>query len=304
MAKGWDLLSFGIVIGVDLGDFLDGVVARYWMDHGKGETKEYDLENKGSPHMMPSWSSSERKRIYGGFIDAVCDKVFIVPCWIFLLSTIEGTRYPVVQYIVLWCLILAECASGAIRFKAFYTTQGAPSLSVQGLDFSHSSVKADHVGKAKQTFEMVGTAFFISPWTRHFGLLLLFPAVPLAYESVRRKVVKRVVYCAALDTFDHNALKFYMQAKTLGSRLIVGLSSTDKNAIFNLCAVHAVDDVIAHAPKELTMDFLKNYSIDFVLCMPGNHSSLHQTIIKSKRCLVLAEGNVARLLQHKTEHKE
>ena len=112
-----------------------------------------------------------------------------------LLSKVPGSRYlRAFQYLTLCGLIAAETASGCIRFRAYFTSGGVPAPSVQGFDFSTSAVKADHVGKAKQTFEMVGTALFILGFTRYVGLLLLALALPLAYESVRRKVVTRVIY--------------------------------------------------------------------------------------------------------------
>ena len=86
--------------------------------------------------------------------------------------------------------------------------------------------KVDHIGNAKQTFEMVGTALFIIPLTRYFGLVLMMAAVPLAYESVRRKVNTRVLYVdGTTESLDHSVLKFWKQAKGMGSKLVVGISS-------------------------------------------------------------------------------
>jgi hypothetical protein len=75
-------------------------------------------------------------------VDAVCDKAFVVPCWISLLSTVPASGYlRITQCFVLWCLILAETASGCIRFRAFFTASGIPAPTVEGLDFSTSAVK-------------------------------------------------------------------------------------------------------------------------------------------------------------------
>ena len=125
----------------------------------------------------------------------VCDKAYVIPTWTILLSIIPSTSYlRFTQYLTFICLMVAETASGAIRFKAYFTSPGVVPPKVEGFDFSSSAVKADHVGKAKQTFEMVGTALYMIPLTRYIGLLLLLCAVPLAYESVRRKVKQRVIY--------------------------------------------------------------------------------------------------------------
>ncbi len=81
--------------------------------------------------------------------------------------------------------------------------------------------QADHVGKAKQTFEMIGTAFYIIHWTRYLGLLLLVAALPLSYESLRRKIKKRSIYVdGTVNGINHETLKFWKQAKNLGSRLL------------------------------------------------------------------------------------
>lgn len=119
----------------------------------------------------------QRSRTYGGFIDAVCDKAFVIPCWISLLHVVPTTHYfNWLSYLTLIGLILAETASGCVRFKAFYTSGGVPAPKVEGgsLDFSNSAVKADHIGKAKQTFEMVGTALYIfNMTTRYIGLAFM-----------------------------------------------------------------------------------------------------------------------------------
>jgi phosphatidylglycerophosphate synthase len=124
-----------------------------------------------------------RNRTYGGFVDAVCDKAFVIPCWISLLHVVPTTHYfNAFQYATFIALILAETASGCVRFQAFYTSGGVAAPKVEtttssshtGLDFSTSAVQADHVGKAKQTFEMVGTALYIfNMTTRYIGLAFL-----------------------------------------------------------------------------------------------------------------------------------
>lgn len=101
-----------------------------------------EVVTTGSPHSLTSWAVSHRNRTYGGFVDAVCDKAFVVPCWISLLSTVPASGYlRITQCFVLWCLILAETASGCIRFRAFFTASGIPAPTVEGLDFSTSAVK-------------------------------------------------------------------------------------------------------------------------------------------------------------------
>lgn len=329
MAWGHFFLPALIVILVDLGDFLDGVVARYWVDIRKNESavtevdslsdeKDFDPNTYEKPTPITSWIVNHSNRTYGGFIDAICDKAFVVPCWIFLLSSVESSDIGMktMQYITLWCLILAETASGCIRFKAYYTSNGVVAPSVKGLDFSTSAVKADNIGKAKQTFEMVGTTLFILPFGfRNIGLLLLSSAVPLAYESVRRKITSRVVYvnyeATETDTaaLDHKTLKFWKQAKGMGSKLIVGVSSAispeaSKEMILNACASESVHSAVSKAPPKVTTDFLDKIGADYIVCLSGQSSFVSEDVTTAKRCLVIGDDGSARPLQSKGETKE
>jgi hypothetical protein len=243
-------------------------------------------------------------------VDAVCDKVYVVPCWIFFISTIPGTRLRMLQYVTLWCLILAEAASGTVRFRAYFTAQGVQAPRVVGLDFSTSAVKADGIGKAKQTLEMVGSALYVLPWFRYPGLLLLSLAVPLAYESVRRKIKKRVIYVDGADQGGnvacHKTLKFWMQARGMGSKLIVGVVGKERTTdmVLNACACSAVDEVIAEAPEKVDLDFLTVHGIDYVLCSAGKAKDIaHDELVAERRILQLHEDGAARPIDIKSGAK-
>ena len=116
------------------------------------------------------------------YIDAVLDKVYVVPCWIYLLS--QGDIFFV--QLILWILIIIEGLSAYVRTKAYYT---APNSNVEVVrsslkSTSDSSVKSDEVGKAKQTFQMVGSALFVLPILKYIGFVLLVGSVPLACEYI------------------------------------------------------------------------------------------------------------------------
>jgi phosphatidylglycerophosphate synthase len=323
------LLSWGqvvlpsiIVVAVDFGDFLDGVVARYWVDvraeaSAKDNTDSKDSDDDSfevvssrSSRRISSWQVSHQNKSYGGFIDAVCDKAFVVPCWILLLSRVSDTRLAFVQYVVLFCLILAETASGSIRFRAYYSSGGVPAPTVKGLDFSSSAVKADHVGKAKQTFEMVGTALFILPFFfKYIGLVLLMFAVPLAYESVRRKVNSRVIYVdGTVKNFDHKTIKFWTQAKGMGSKLVVGVQGTtsqNSDMVLNACASSRVDEVMAEAPSKIDLYFLDKNKIDYIVLYAGQTGlEMDDDVLNANRCLGIGEDGSARPVKAKGSHKE
>jgi len=318
MSMGWRFLPALIVLLVDFGDFLDGVVARYWVEMKSAkttpkeeeETEDTAIEKKtsnedgyhvvstGSPQVITSWVISRRQQAYGGFIDAICDKAFLIPCWILLLSMIPGTRMSIVQYVVLFSLITAEIASGCVRFRAYFTNGGAATPVVEDIDFSSSAIKADHVGKAKQTFEMVGTTLFLVPFMRLPGLLFLIAATPLAYESVRRKIKKRVMYVdGTVEKFDHSVVKFWMQSKSLGSKLIVGISGESgkpaSDLVLNACSCSSVDAVVAEAPDVITNTFMSKHGIDYVVCPAGKQGIVHDDIVESSQCIIIEDDGVA-----------
>ncbi|KAG7355057.1 CDP-alcohol phosphatidyltransferase [Nitzschia inconspicua] len=335
LVGGYTIFPSVMVLLVDFGDFLDGVVARFWIDDKKlkdeslqqqqqqgskssattspspspvhSDDESFEVITNGSPQVVPSWVALHMSRTYGGFIDAVCDKAFVVPCWIslfnFVSSEILFLKYT--QYLVLWFLILAEVASGCIRFRAYFSSVGVSVPKVEGFDFSTSAVKADHVGKAKQTFEMVGTALFVLPWARLIGVALLALAVPLAYESVRRKVNTRVFYVhGKTEKLDHKILKFWMQAKTMGSKLIVGFSDKNTDMILNACAVSCVDEVVAEAPEKLDLMFLEKHAINYCICRTGDPQFVTDEVIQTGRCLEIGEDGVARLYKLKDPAKK
>lgn len=290
LAWGWRWLPSAIVLFVDFGDFFDGVLARYWNE----KRAESDDGAVGKDEAVPSSVVARRNASYGGFVDAVCDKAFVVPCWIYLLSAVGGEGFSShAQYAILWSLIILEIGSGCIRFKAFFTSQGVPAPAVVGFDFSSSAVKADHVGKAKQTFEMVGTALFMLPYLRVLGVASLFLAVPLAYESVRRKITKRVVYVAYDGTsFDHTTLRFWSSVKGLGSHLMVGVpGSAESTAFSNAVECASVDSVLSDAPQKIDSPFMRRHGIDFFVTdrTDAVETIASEAVLSSQTCLVVGK---------------
>eukprot|EP00594_Rhizosolenia_setigera_P018145 CAMPEP_0178968514 /NCGR_PEP_ID=MMETSP0789-20121207/18315_1 /TAXON_ID=3005 /ORGANISM="Rhizosolenia setigera, Strain CCMP 1694" /LENGTH=397 /DNA_ID=CAMNT_0020654489 /DNA_START=76 /DNA_END=1269 /DNA_ORIENTATION=+ len=310
MSKEFNLVAALIVILVDFGDFLDGVVARYWVEK-KAQEKELDslaISQSSSAteeeYMVESMVTMQRNKTYGGFVDAVCDKAFVVPCWIYLLSQVSGSSsssyVEAIFYVILFCLILAEVSSGTIRFRAYFTSLAVPAPKVDGMDFSSSAVKADHVGKAKQTFEMLGTALFTIPPLRYFGTFFLFLAVPLAYESVRRKVTKRVIFVSLTEQkeskYDHNLLKFLMQAKGLGSKLVVGICSSSSGELYeNVNATSCVDYIMKLTEKQQQIDeaFLNEHGFSFYVCRSSDNVA-SPSLVEAKKCLIIGKDDVAR----------
>ena len=260
-----------------------------------------EVVTTGSPHTLLSWVRLHRNRTYGGFIDAVCDKAFVIPCWFSLLYRVQSLH--ILAYSTLFFLILAETSSACIRFQAYFSAAGVPPPKVEGLDISTSAVKADSVGKAKQTCEMLGTALFCLSWTRYLGLAFLLLAVPLAYESVRRKIQKRVIYVyQPAGSLDHRTLKFWMQCKAMGSELVVGSNSAEM--VLNACACTSVDRVIAEAPVKADLHFLEKHGIDRCVANLGQAQFVTDEVVQAARVLQLGDDGIARLVQPKQEQKK
>jgi len=153
---------------------------------------------------------------------------------------------------------------------------------------------------------MVGTALFILPLLRYAGLLLLAAAVPLAYESVRRKITTRVMYVdGTTEKFNHETIKFWKQAKALGSKLIVGITEDDKDMIANASASESVDFVLLNAPYKLSLSYLDGIGVDYVVCGVGQSVSVVSTeLAAAKRCLVIIDDNTAIPMESKSTKAE
>lgn len=105
--------------------------------------------------------------------------------------------------------------------------------------------------------------------------LMLFLSIQ-SYKQARGEMTNRVLYVdGTYEVLDHKILQFWMQAKQLGSNLVVGVtySSTEtshtNDMILNACAVNAVDCVIAEAPRHLDVKFLTKFGIDYVVVCPA-----------------------------------
>jgi phosphatidylglycerophosphate synthase len=122
---------------------------------------------------MTSWVLLHRNRKYGVFIDSICDKVFIIPCWIALLSIIpkESSRLAWLQYLVLTGLVVVECAGGVLVFRDYYTAGiSAPKL-VDGFEFTtRNTVKVRTLGFLSLRFPVVFCPLLRRPGDSHLRI--------------------------------------------------------------------------------------------------------------------------------------
>ncbi|GMH98165.1 hypothetical protein TrST_g6761 [Triparma strigata] len=321
----FSLIVACIVILVDFGDFLDGVLARYWVAEKKKAGGDASV-GKNFPN--PTVSRAHLNNSYGAYIDAVLDKVFIAPLWIYSISTLTFTTWipTLISFTILFSLITIEGYSAYVRTKGYFLQSGGVAMEVieekaeegegeggkVGEDagfrevfmssakkrngFSGGGVKADSVGKCKQTLEMMGTAMLVGfgGGGRILGLFVLNLAVPMAYESVSRKVKKRVILLG-IEEKENNLkanLKLINSVTNICSQLWVVCSPS---SVFEL--VKGVDATIAELPETVNADYLDDIGADFYLVEEGGARAgkVDADVFKAGRCIVVGKDGKGRI---------
>jgi hypothetical protein len=143
--------------------------------------------------------------------------------------------------------------------------------------------------------EFLGTSFFICSYFRYLGSALLLLACPLAYEAFRRESIPRVVYVifCTPQTFDHKVIDFWNQAKSLGSKLLVGVVGENQaNMLQNVSSIISVDEVIADAPAKADLIFLERQGIDFVVLSSGQSNLVTDEVKAAGVCLFLENDQI------------
>jgi len=117
-------------------------------------------------------------------------------------------------------------------------------------------------------------------------------AVPLAYKSVRRKIKKWVIYVdSTCKSIDHEILKFWKQARGLGSKLIIGVSEDSKDMVKNVSTCKSVDFVLLNAPTKLSLVDMDKIGVDFAVCGVGNSASVMTSeIVAAQHCLIIVDN--------------
>jgi len=155
---------------------------------------------------------------------------------------------------------------------------------------------------------MVGTSLFIFPIYRTIGLAFLSVSVPLAYESVRRKISNRIMYVEANDhVVDHGTQKFWKQVKGLGSKLIVGIPSekcTSASMVLNASASDSVDYVVTGTPKKVSLEFLDQIGAHYIVCSTAHSTIVTKEVAIAKRCLLIGIDGIVRPMEAKEQKNE
>ena len=278
LSKEFCLVPALFVLANNFLDIFDGIVARYWLQKKDKDEICFVLDTD-------STTIKRRKRDFGSYVDAVLDKLFVVPLWIFLLCHLDGAM---LVLFVLWPLIFIETASGFVRTIAYYTAVGTSAPT--GIAPKNSNIASDHVGKTKQTLELFGSAFLLMPLTYYFGLFLLVLSWPLAMESLRRKLQVRVVYvtCDQAPLTEENLL-FLEMAKSLGSKLVVGIEQKSKDGTDyeqrrrETLMLPYVDACIDAAPPLSLIDlaWMEKSQVDKIVVSKRDAGGMAQTMLKS-----------------------
>ncbi len=96
------------------------------------------------------------------------------------------------------------------------------------------------------------------------------------------------------EKIDYKVLKFWKQARGLGSKLIVGISQDNDVMIQNASACESVDAVLINAPTKLSLAYLDAIEIDYVVCGVGNSASVVTSeIAAAQRCLIIIDDSTA-----------
>lgn len=296
-----------ILLVLDLVDFLNEFLTTSWEDVNRTDAEGEDPNHEVEPKVISSCITRYRESEYCEFLGSLSKKVLLVTCWIHLLSTIQRTEYSrALQFFVLWILILSEAAHLYLRVRMYYTNNGVlvPTLTRQH-GFS-SPVKTDSLEETIQRFEMVGGALFVISCFRYFGLLLLIAVLPLVYESFRRKLKKCVIYVdGTTSKFDHETLKFWKQAKGLGSKLIVGITVDSPDMIMNANSCESVDYVLKSAPKRLSLKYLKELDVDYVACgVNQGVGAVNTELTTAGCCLLILDDKSAIIMESKIVKSE
>ena len=290
LSRNYVVVPILLLLTNDILDSVDGIVARYWLQKLDQDEICFVLDSD-------STTTKTRKRHFGEYLDAVLDKIYLVPLWICLISLNQSSM---LSMFVLWPLIMIETTSGFVRTVQYYTKVGVSAsndLMASAAMSSTSSINSSrNISTIKQMLEIFGSAFLMVPLTYYIGILILMLSWPLAIESVRRKLEKKVIYvtCDA-SPLSEQYLLFLQQAKSLGSTLIVGIESKSKDGTDYeqrrrevLCLFY-VDACIDAAPtlKDIDVDWMSKSGIDKIVCSRNDSKEMKKTMLTSNDVLIL-----------------
>ena len=193
--------------------------------------------------------------------------------------------------VVLWPLIMMETVSGFVRTVAYHTAVGT----VASSDDS-GSITSTNLGKTKQQLEMLGSALLLIPFLHYLGAAVLLLSWPLALESVRQKLAPKVMYvtCDASPLNELTVL-FFQRAKSLGTKLIVGIESkstdgTDyeqrRREVLLLSCVDACIDAVPPL-SNIDLVWMENAQVDKIVINKNNAGSMKQTMLQSNDVIQL-----------------
>lgn len=298
-----NLAPFSLII-VNLAlDYVDGAVARHQrartqcaseVPSGRLPASGTEDVNSDTHLVMNSRRKDKLEETFGGYFDAVADKTFAIPVWLYLFHVTSTNPGTLVAVGTLQCLLLAhsiiESFSIYIRTKQYFNqsveittvatrnNQKTPASEQKG---PGNSIMASIAGKTKQALSMGGTALLVLPFpiTQVAGFTLLATALPFAAVSLSEKIRARRVYTELLVSstgFTAADLNHLELCKAKGSELVVGIRCDSQAADFNrnvleerkmfLSLLHCVDEIVELNHSELVDSYFKRrYDIELVV---------------------------------------
>ena len=275
------------VLLVDFGDFLDGVLARYWIKILPPPVKPVP------PSPVPTPILEHRTTSWGAYADAVLDKAYLIPVWIYCISTIPPLTWfsTLFTHFILVALILTETYSAFVRTKSFYvqtgvlplqlevpstcTTSQSVTVSDASSIFSSSSIKADAVGKCKQTLQMSGTALVVAcepgGWGRLVGLVVLALATPLSVESVKRKT-RTINVAIMVEGKGGGGSEGWLEEAAGLTASVKGLASSISvvgDGVGVMKYLGCVDYIVTDKPKVVDEGYLESIGCEYVVIVEG-----------------------------------
>lgn len=266
-----------------------------------------EIISTGTPQRIPSYQTSHRKLASRAFLDEKCTMMFLVSIWISLLNHVcTAGFFRWFQYLTLLVLIGLEVANGFIQLRSYFSSVAMPMPEISGFSLSTSAATPEQLAKVKRFLLTIGSTLLLIQSTRIIAFIFMLLAIPSSYELLRRNLEKRIMYVDGTDfkTLDHTLLKFLMQAKAMGSKLIVGFREKKTDMLLSICACACVDEVIADAPEKIDLFFLEQHEIDYVIAATAGDAQVatYETLAAG-RYLSIGEDAIVRLVKVKKDTK-
>lgn len=232
----------------------------------------------------------------------LAESIFHIVKCIVLLSRVERTNnLHLIRYVALFSSLILESVN---VYQDIVDNAVGNSCNMSVDSFLSMKLRSKKGGNSfRLAWLGMATGFYLASSFQFLGLLMMMLALPVSYESARVKTRVVVLYFnGGTKKFGHQVLSIFSRAKSLCSRLVVGLpGKKTADDCLNVMASHCVDEVIVEAPLRLDLFFLDKQGIDFCVMVPGDKLYVTDEVVIARRVLVIDDSN-ASLLLPKLDH--